>query len=227
MSHVSHRNSTSPSATFHGLPTGSGIGIIFAALFTGVLLSLSTAVIGWPFLALYAAAVIVVATLVNPRGLFLTVASAPILFVVAVVIAGWVMSRNQIAAGGASGKAALLLVFYPVTELFPVLFAVTLGSIVIAVVRIRLIKRHNEQLLRRETAERTRINRSNRRTNSEGRRARERAKAVSVDELLRRADSERSAKRAQKPAQKPAQKKSPRSGSTSIADRLGEDLYKG
>ncbi|MDK8878942.1 DUF6542 domain-containing protein [Corynebacterium sp. MSK008] len=227
MSHVSHRNSTSPSATFHGLPTGSGIGIIFAALFTGVLLSLSTAVIGWPFLALYAAAVIVVATLVNPRGLFLTVASAPILFVVAVVIAGWVMSRNQIAAGGASGKAALLLVFYPVIELFPVLFAVTLGSIVIAVVRIRLIKRHNEQLLRRETAERTRINRSNRRTNSEGRRARERAKAVSVDELLRRADSERSAKRAQKPAQKPAQKKSPRSGSTSIADRLGEDLYKG
>lgn len=228
MSHVSHRNSTSPSATFHGLPTGSGIGIVFAALFTGALLSLSTGVIGWPFLALYAVAVIVVSTLVNPRGLFLNVASAPILFVIAVVIAGWVMSRDQIAAGGSSGKAALLLVFYPVTELFPVLFAVTLGSVIIAFVRIRLIKRHNEQLVRRETAERTRINRSNRRTNSEGRRARERAKAVSVDELLRRADTERSVKRTERTQRaERTQKRSPRSGSTSIADRLGEDLYKG
>ena len=195
--------------------------------FTGVLLSLSTGVIGWPFLALYAVAVIVVATLVNPRGLFLNVASAPILFVIAVVVAGWVMSRTEIAAGGSSGKAALLLVFYPVTELFPVLFAVTLGSIVIAFVRIRLIKRHNAQLLRRETAERTRINRSNRRTNSEGRRARERAKAVSVDELLRRADSERTERAERAGRTERAQKKSPRSGSTSIAERLGEDLYKG
>ena len=118
--------------------------------------------------------------------------------------------------------------FYPVTELFPVLFAVTLGSVIIAFVRIRLIKRHNEQLVRRETAERTRINRSNRRTNSEGRRARERAKAVSVDELLRRADTERSVKRTERTHRaERTQKRSPRSGSTSIADRLGEDLYKG
>lgn len=215
MSHVSSRNSPSPAATFAGLPTGTGIGIIFAALFTGVLLSLSTAAIGWPFLALYAIAVIVVATLVNPKGLFLNVASAPLLFVAAVILAGWVMSRAEIAAGGASGKAALLLVFYPVTELFPVLFAVTAGSVLIAVVRIRLIKRHNAQLLRYETAERTRVQQSNRRTNSEGRRARERAKAVPVQELLRRADSERNAKR------------SPRTGSSKITDRLGEDLYKG
>ena len=183
MSHVSSRNPTSPSATFVGLPTGSGIGIMFAALFTGVLLSLSSAVVGWPLLTLYAFAVIVVATLVNPKGLFLNVASAPIMFVAAVVLAGWVMARGEIAAGGASGKAALLLVFFPVIELFPVLFAVTLGSVVIAAVRIRLIKRHNAQLLRYETAERTRMSQSNRRTNTEGRRARERAKAVPVQEL--------------------------------------------
>ncbi|WJY97235.1 hypothetical protein CFOUR_04040 [Corynebacterium fournieri] len=219
MSHVSSRKSASPSATFLGLPTGSGIGIIFAALFTGVLLSLSAGAIGWPFLALYAIAVLAVATLVNPRGLFINVASAPIMFVAAVLVAGWVMSRAEISAGGTSGKAALLLVFYPVTELFPALFTVTLGSIIIAVVRIQLIKRHNQQLRRRETAERTRLNQSNRRTNSAGRRARERAQAVPVQELLRRADTERSAKR--------ATKKSPRTGSSKITDRLGEDLYKG
>lgn len=218
MSHLSSRNATTPSATFLGLPTGSGIGIIFAALFTGALISLSTAVIGWPFLTLYAVAVIVVATLVNPRGLFLNVASAPIMFVIAVVVVGWIMARSEIAAGGASGKAALLLVFYPVTEMFPVLFAVTAGSVIIAVVRIQLIKRRNEKLLKRETAERTRANRSNRRTNSEGRRARERAKAVPVQELLRRADTERGSRR--------ATQRSPRTGSTKITDRLGEDLYK-
>lgn len=214
MSHASSRNSPSPSATFVGLPTGSGIGIIFAALFTGALISLSTALIGWPFLTLYTAAVLAVVTLVNPKGLFLNVASAPIMFVGAVIFTGWVMARGDIATGGASGKAALLLVFYPVTEMFPLLFAVTLGSLVIAAVRIGLIKRYNAQLRRRESAERARVHRSNRRTNAEGRRARERATSVSVQELLRRADSERT-------------KRSPRTGSSRISDRLGEDLYKG
>lgn len=215
MSHVSSRNSPSPSATFVGLPTGSGISIIFAALFTGALISLSTALIGWPFLTLYAVAVIAVVTLVNPKGLFLSVASAPILFVCAVLFTGWVMARGDIATGGASGKAALLLVLYPVTEMFPLLFAVTLGSLVIASVRIGLIKRYNAQLRRRESAERARVHRSNRRTNAEGRRARERAASVSVQELLQRADSERAAKRPS------------RTGSPRITDRLGEDLYKG
>jgi len=92
---------------------------------------------------------------------------------------------------------------------------VTLGSLVIASVRIGLIKRYNAQLRRRESAERARVHRSNRRTNAEGQRARERAASVSVQELLRRADSERTTKRP------------PRTGSSRITDRLGEDLYKG
>lgn len=213
MSHVCSRNPASPSSTFVGLPTGSGIGIVFAALFTGVLLSLSTAAISWPLLTLYAVSVIVATTLVNPRGLFLIVASAPLLFVLAVMAAGWVMSRGEIAAGGASGKTALLLVIYPVTEYFPLLFAVTAGSIVIAVVRIQLIKRQNAARARRETAARAEMSESNRRTNSQGRRARERTKAVPVEELLRRADAER--------APKPAR----RTGSTRVGERLGEDLY--
>ena len=94
-------------------------------------------------------------------GLFLIVASAPLLFVLAVMAAGWVMSRGEIAAGGASGKTALLLVIYPVTEYFPLLFAVTAGSIVIAVVRIQLIKRQNAARARRETAARTEMSESN------------------------------------------------------------------
>ena len=216
MSHVSSRSRTSPSVTFVGLPTGSGIGIVFAALFTGALLSLSTGAISWPLLALYALAVIAVTTLINPKGLSLTVTSAPLLFVATLVVVGWIMSRDSLAAGGASAKTALLAIAYPVAEFFPVLFFTTLGSLVIAGVRLRLIKRQNAGIRRRETEERSTINRNNRRTTSQGRRAREQAQSVPVQELLDRARTE-----------KTRRKKGNSGGSSRVVNRLGEDLYKG
>lgn len=199
-----------------GLPTGSGIGIVFAALFTGALLSLSTGAISWPLLALYALAVIAVTTLINPKGLSLTVTSAPLLFVATLVVVGWIMSRDSLAAGGASAKTALLAIAYPVAEFFPVLFFTTLGSLVIAGVRLRLIKRQNAGIRRREMEERSTINRNNRRTTSQGRRAREQAQSVPVQELLDRARTEKNRR-----------KKGNSGGSSRVVNRLGEDLYKG
>lgn len=199
-----------------GLPTGSGIGIVFAALFTGALLSLSTGAISWPLLALYALAVIAVTTLINPKGLSLTVTSAPLLFVATLVVVGWIMSRDSLAAGGASAKTALLAIAYPVAEYFPVLFFTTLGSLVIAGVRLRLIKRQNAGIRRREMEERSTINRNNRRTTSQGRRAREQAQSVPVQELLDRARTE-----------KTRRKKGNSGGASRVVNRLGEDLYKG
>lgn len=211
---MSNRNQPAQSATFHGLPTGSGIGIVFAALFTGALISLSAAVISWPFLALYGVAVILVSTLVNPKGLFLNVAAAPLLFFLAVAATGYIMAKDAIANGGSSGKAAQLLVVYPVAEFFPVLFTVTVGSILIAVVRIWLIERRNKIITRYESAERTRQQASNQRTNTQGRRARERAQSVPVQELLERAKTERKRPRTE-------------GGSTRVINRLGDDLYNG
>lgn len=187
---------------------------MFAALFTGALISLSGGAITWPFLALYGVAVILVATLVAPKGLFLNIASAPLLFFAAVAATGYVMSKDAIAAGGSSGKAALLFVLYPVAEFFPVLFTVTVGSILIAVVRIWLIERRNKAIARYETSERTRQQASNRRTTSQSRRARERTQSVPVHELLERAKTER--KRGRNDG-----------GSTRVVTRLGDDLYKG
>ena len=63
-----------------GFSLGSGLSILIAALVTGGLISLYTQVIGWPFLAIFALASIIVATFVNPRGLFITVVSIPLLF---------------------------------------------------------------------------------------------------------------------------------------------------
>ena len=225
MSHLSSRSHSPTSTTFVGLPTGSGLGIVFAALFTGALLSLSAGVVSWPFLALYTLAVIAVTTLVNPKGLSLTVTSAPLMFVAALVATGYGMSRDGLSAGGASAKTALLGIVYPVAEYFPVLFFTTAGSLVIAVVRLRLIRRQNAAIQRRETAERTSQNRSNRRTNSQGRRAREQARSVPVQELLDRAKSEGARRR--KASAGGSRRSSETGGSSRAVHRLGEDLYKG
>ncbi|WP_175935309.1 DUF6542 domain-containing protein [Corynebacterium sp. Marseille-P4321] len=216
MSTQSYRNQPSPNATFLGLPTASGIGIIFAALFTGALISLSAGAISWPLLALYAVAVIAVTTLVNPKGLFLTVTSAPLLFVVALVATGYLMSLDEISRGGFSSKTALLFLGYPVAQFFPLLFSVTVGSLLIAVLRIWLIERRNASIRKYESAERSQRQASNQRTNTQGRRARERAKSVPVQELLERANSERTRQTSKQSR-----------GTTRVVERLGDDLYRG
>ncbi|WP_408910816.1 DUF6542 domain-containing protein [Corynebacterium gottingense] len=190
MSHVI-RNTNAPSAPFQGLPTGSAIGIQFAALVTGALLCTMIGQIGWPLLACFAVGVILVTTVVEPKGLFLTVASAPIMFVFAILATGYVLSRSQIANGGTSSRAALLTVFYPLTEVFPALITITIGAIVIAVVRYKLVERQNRARARSESAERHRVAESNQRTSVQSRRARERTSSVSVQELLNRAKTER------------------------------------
>ncbi|OIR42805.1 hypothetical protein BJP07_07840 [Corynebacterium sp. NML130628] len=176
---------------------------------------MSAGYIGWPLLVLFSVAVIVVTTLVDPRGLFLTVAATPLLFVAALLGFGVLSARGQLGAAGAGGKTALLMVLYPVIEHFPILFTVTTGALVIAVVRYWLIQRHNDEVLRRERALRRRMSQSNRRTNYEGRRARERSKGgITVAELLKRTNAERSQAR-------PRGERARR-----VASRLGEDLYK-
>lgn len=185
------RNTNAQSASFQGLPTGSAIGILFAALFTGALLSMYFGFIGWPLLLCFIVATLVVTTLVNPKGLFLTVASAPILFFLAVLATGYAISGDELSGGGASSKAALLAVVYPITEVFPVLATVTVGAIIIAVARYKLVERQNKARARTETAERHQVAVSNRRAASQSRRARERSSSVSVQELLSRAKDER------------------------------------
>ncbi|QYH19988.1 hypothetical protein JKI95_02750 [Corynebacterium aquatimens] len=228
MTHTPNRARAAAPTTFAGLPTGSAIGIIFAALFTGALIAIYTGQVGWPLLALFATAVVLTTTLVNPRGIFLTVASSPLLFVAAVVATGYVLGREQIASGGASAKTAQLLVVYPLVEVFPVLLTVTLGAIVIGVLRIWLIKRQNKAVQRYEVSERSRAAASNRRTNTQGRRARERSGGIGVDELVRREKAARASKAARSVKQssksvKPQRQN--RGGSTRIAGRLGDDLY--
>lgn len=165
-----------------GLPTGSAIAINAAALFTGAVIAVSAGAITWPLLALFGAAVILTTLLVNPRGIFLTAVTAPLLFLVTVVGCGLLIGKDQLAGEGASSRAAQLLVIYPLVELFPWLFAVTLISAIIGAVRIRLIKRQNRAIVARETRERRQVSSTNRRSANQAQSSR----SVSVQELIRR-----------------------------------------
>ncbi|WJY67728.1 DUF6542 domain-containing protein [Corynebacterium auris] len=208
MSHPSSRTSHAQRATFVGLPTGSGIAIIFAAVFTGALISIYAEQIGWPFLVLFAAGSVLVATLVNVKGLALTVLCAPVFYAAGIVGAGYVIARaNTTTEGAGISRTSLLAMAYPLAEFFPVLAAVTVGCAVIAFLRVALIKRHNDRVEKREIRDRSQAAASNRRTTNQSRRARARANSVTVEELMRRrtapTDAERSPRR-----------------------RLGEDLYR-
>ena len=207
------------SKEFVGLPTGSAIGINFAALLTAVAVSAFSGGALWPCGIFFALSLIATTLLVNPRGIFLTVATAPLLFAAAATAIGVFGAGDQLSAGGASSRAAQLLVVYPLVQLFPWLATITVIAAVLGWGRVQLIRRQNRALARTETRQRIQAAASNRKTTTQGRRARERAtgrqRTVSVDELLKR---ERSANRSTGGA-------TGSSTSRRLSSRLGDDLY--
>lgn len=156
-----------------GFSLGSGLSILIAALVTGGLISLYTQVIGWPFLAIFALASIIVATFVNPRGLFITVVSIPLLFTFFLLATGTLNAYFSLPEGQTSlGRTSVLVILYPLVQFFPVLAAVTLGALFITVVRYLLLKRLNDDIQRHELRQRRRTNEANRRTAREASRSR-------------------------------------------------------
>lgn len=215
MSHASPRPSSTSESTLSGFSTGSGIGIIIAALVTGGLIALYNEAVGMPFLVLFALASIIVTTFVNPKGLFVTVAAIPLLYTFFLLLTCTLNAYFQLPEGQTSlGKTSALLIVYPLTQYFPVLLFVTLGTLLIALLRHRLLKKQNEDILAREERARREVSATNKRTRHEAARSRQRATAegrkVTVDELIARR-SER-----QKTGGKDSQV---------VSRRLSDDLY--
>lgn len=205
----------SPGSTLSGFSTGSGIGIIIAALVTGGLIALYNEAIGMSFLILFAVAAIVVTTFVNPKGLFITVATTPLLYTFFLLLTGTLNAYFQLPEGQTSlGKTSVLLILYPLVQYFPVLLFVALGTTLIALLRYRLLKTQNDDILAREERQRRQVSATNRRTNREATRSRRRdvnpESRVTVEELL--------ARRAER--QKAGAESSPRK-----SRRLSDDLY--
>ncbi len=196
---MSPKSSRRRSTAFTGLPTWSGIAIILAALVTGLLISLSVQQIGLPFLVCFVLTGITVALLTEPKGLFLTVASMPVLFAIMTVITAWSVGRSLAADGApAFSTTTVITAIYPLVEFFPVLFSVTAGAAMIAVLRLGLLKRSGR--VRDRAAQRTRRRdaENDRRNRATASRARRRTNQVTVDELL-----ERNRRRADEPTEIP------------------------
>lgn len=175
MSHSSPRSTAKTDHSITGFSTGSGLAIVIAALLTGGLLSLYNESIGWPYLTLFAVASIVVATFVNPRGLYITVASLPILYTFFTLLTGVLIAYMQLPPGQSSlGRGSLLIILYPLAQYFPALLMVTLGALIIALLRHRLLSKANEEIRLREERQRRRASESNRRVSREATRSRQR-----------------------------------------------------
>ena len=215
MSHAFSRSSSTSESTLSGFSTGSGIGIIIAALVTGGLIALYNEAVGLPFLVLFALASIVVTTFVNPRGLFVTVASIPLLYTFFLLLTGTLIAYFQLPEGQTSlGRTSAVLILYPLTQYFPVLLFVALGCLFIALLRHRLLKKQNEEIRAHEERLRRNVSANNRRTSHEAARSRRRSSdnKVTVEELL--------ARRAERQKEKAGAE-----NNRGISRKLSDDLY--
>ena len=127
-----------------GLPTWSGPSVVLASLITGLLLSLLSGNLGLPYQLIFIIGSLGIALLVEARGLFLTVASIPLLFGIITPMTAWFVSQQGIAGGQGLSTTAVLTAIYPLAEMFPTLVMVTVLCAVIGIVRIRLLRRNQQ-----------------------------------------------------------------------------------
>lgn len=203
ISAVSHAYPSSrqrPAGQFTGLPTWSAISIMVAGLLTGLVISFSQQEISLFYLVIFLIATVTVTMLVEVRGLFLTVVAIPLLFAVMTVISAWTVTRSLAAEGTAPfSTTSILTAVYPLTQYFPWLLTVTVICLVIAVLRVSLVRRtaHNQQVRERRRSRRA-LNRD-RRTLNAAAHARGSSPQVTVEELLARSRQDGAARRESRP----------------------------
>ncbi len=171
----------SSAAQSSGLPSialGTGLGLLAAILLTGALISILMGTIGWAYLAFLVIGSLLVALIVEERGLFLTVASIPILYAITVVLAGFFITKANLPEGASPfSKTATVTAAFPLVQSFLWLLIALVGAGIIGWLRwVRY----------RKTARRTaEMETSSRRSDAEQDR-RNRAERLSVADLMAR-----------------------------------------
>ncbi len=199
---VSHANS--PVATPRPRPAGSparadgpvwaGIAIAAVALAVGMLFAVLYGGFNWVFTACFAVGALVAVAVCNLRGLFITVASLPLLFAAFTALGGWWLAGAAPQGSGAFSSASLITAGYPLIERFPSLLITTLAAALLAVLRLWIAGNRAKTQQARETATRRATATANRRNRESVSRARARTGTVSVADLKKRYDSERAAR---------------------------------
>ena len=190
MSHVntqSHPVSSRAEKGFGALPVWTSIAVIVAALATGLIISTITASVGWPFLICFILGAVAASAMVHVRGLFLTVASIPLLFSIAIFITSWLVSRATAADGSPLFSTTILVTSaYPLLEVFPQLAITVIICVIIAVFRLYRAKQKATRISSKELVNRRSMAESNRRNSETTSRARKTTERLSVAELVER-----------------------------------------
>ena len=223
MSHVntqSHPVSSRAEKGFGALPVWTSIAVIMAALVTGLLISSITASVGWPFLICFILGAIAASLIVHVRGLFLTVASIPLLFSIAIFITSWVVSRASAGEGSPMLSATILVTSaYPLLQVFPHLAITLLGCIAIAVFRLYRAKQKATSISSKEMVNRRTMAESNRRNTQTTSRARQTTERLSVAELVERSKNNKRTPRPQSRPRVDSKTTSPETPSSGAAGR--------
>lgn len=198
MSQAKTRHSASPHARTAGLPgfaTWTSPALIAVGLFLGLLTAVLSGTFSWVYTACFVIASLAAVTLVNLRGLYLTVASIPVLWAAFTFIAGWGISFLNAPEGASPiNTTTLLTSAFPLLQFFPSLLITTLGAALIAVVRYWLTTRKTKSVQEREVAARRASAAADRRNRDTAVRARRRSSSLTVAELKKRAERDQRAR---------------------------------
>lgn len=110
---------------------------MIAVTITGLVFAFESHVAPLTFFVLFAIACVLTTLLVEPRGLFLTVVTQPIYYVIGTMLIGWIAAAPSASAGK---KTKLLTTAYPAVEHFLWLIVPFLISVVIAFFRWRRLR---------------------------------------------------------------------------------------
>lgn len=179
MSQAKQRKSSAAQSS--GLPSitlGKGLGLLAAILLTGALISILMGALGWVYLAFLVIGSLLVALVVEERGLFLTVASIPIFYAITVVLAGFFITKANLPEGASSfSKTAIVTSAFPLVQNFLWLLIALVGAGFIGWLRWMRYRKTARRIVDREAA--------SRRTEAEQDR-RNRAERLSVADLMAR-----------------------------------------
>lgn len=160
---------------------------MLAGLLTGLIISLYFQEISLLYLVFFAVTTVFVAMFVESRGLFLTVVSIPLLFTAMTVATAWAITQSLSVEGSDPfSTTAILTAVYPLTQYFPWLLAVTLICLLIAVIRLWLLRRAARKRREQERRRRRRARARDRRGRAAAADAREHSSQITVEELLAR-----------------------------------------
>lgn len=145
------RTQTAPAMkqSFFGMPLWFSMAVVLGCLLTGGIITLNQGESGLPAVLLFVIPVLLCTVLVQPRGLFLLISSVPILYSAVSFGVGLLLVRQSSPNAGEISKTQIITAAYPLLQSFPLLAAVTGIAIVLAVLRLAILKRSVEKKFQR------------------------------------------------------------------------------